>query len=270
MSERDLSDPIASRIDAIETEEVPPVETYEEDIDNLPIDDPSDSPIEIPLPDDTPEEISAEEATHSDIPAQIESPNSVPIIAELVCDVCLELNLRERCTIDCKRCGKPFCFHYSSNIDADFCVSCMSDVSVTKSVITKTYESTNDDGEKHFYRRKAREVKIEGLDWLFTQRKIPEYSDSELELTIEYHQARLNLMLAETERRRTEKSHRYAGVKVVFPTTTGTSTTSSTTVKKSRTISKDKAQEQAAALLKSLQAGGMNINDIIAALGGKK
>jgi hypothetical protein len=64
--------------------------------------------------------------------------------------------------------------------------------------------------------------------------------------------------------------HRYANVKVVLPSTSGTATTTTTTVKKTRTISKNKQQEQLAALLKSLQAQGMSVAAIAAALGGKK
>lgn len=250
MEDKTLDDPIVREIDELEGKVATSL------IDEL-------------TPTDEPEEISEAEAAISDIPTQ-PADNEVAAIATLVCDVCLELNLTQRSTIICKRCGESFCFHYTSNVDADYCINCMSDVSVTKSVITKTYESTGEDGEKHFYRRRARDIKIDGLDWLFTQRKIPEYSDAELELTIEYHHARLGLMLAETEKRRTEKMHRYAGVKVVIPTTSGTATTSTTTVKKTRVISKNKANEQIAALAKSLLAQGISLDQIIAKIGGKK
>jgi len=258
MADKDLEDTLAQQIDALEQADGTP-----EPLDAGEY--ASDSPIE-EIPTDEAEEITAEEAPLSDIQPEPE----VPALHELVCDVCIEKNLSERCTIECMRCGQIFCLHYASNVDACYCVNCMSDVSVTKQVITKTYESTGQDGEKHFYRRRARQITIGGLDWLFTQRKIPDYSDAELDLTIEYHRARLELLLSENEKRRAEKMHRYANVKVILPSTSGTATTTTTTVKKTRTISKNKQQEQLTALLKSLQAQGMSVAAIAAALGGEK
>jgi hypothetical protein len=252
VEDKDLQDDIAVQIDSINTDDLDPVDTIESD----------------EVPSDEPVEISPEEATQTDIPTP--SQPEVAAIATLVCDLCLEKNLSERCTIECMRCNELFCLHYASNVDACYCVNCMSDVSVTKQIITKTYESTGQDGEKHFYKRRARQIQIGGLDWLFAQRKIPEYSDAELDLGIEYHRARLDLLLGENEKRRVDKMHRYAGVKhVIAPTTIGTAVTSTTIVKKTKTISKNKQQEQLAALLKNLQAKGMSVDAIAAALRGK-
>jgi hypothetical protein len=149
----------------------------------------------------------------------------------------------------------------------------MSELSVAKSVITKTYEHRNDEtGATTFYRRRAREIKIEGLDWLFAQRKISDLADVELDMAIEYHRNICSLMMAESERRRNEKMHRYAGIKVSIPTPSTTTVTdgTTTTVKKTRTISKDKASESAAAILNSMMAKGMSIGDILASLKAKK
>ena len=146
----------------------------------------------------------------------------------------------------------------------------MSDISVTKQVITKTYEHQNPNtGEKIFYRRRAREIKIEGLDWLFAQRKIADLSDVELDLSIEYHRNILNLMIAEQEKRRNEKMHRYAGISFKIPktpSTTSVTDSTTTTVKKTRTISKDKASEQLAAVMKTMLAKGISVQDILASL----
>jgi hypothetical protein len=262
MEDKVQQDPLVQEIDLIGQVDSALLETNDTELEN----EVSDSPIE-EIPTDEPEEITAAEAVLSDIP--LVQPEASALVT-LVCDVCIEKNLTERCTIECMRCNELFCLHYASNVDACYCVNCMSDVNVTKQVITKTYESTNAEGEKTFYRRRARQITIGGLDWLFAQRRIPEYSDAELDLAIEYHRERLNLLLGENERRRTEKMHRYAGVKVVLPSTNGTATTTTTTVKKTRIISKNKQQEQLAALLKSLQAQGMSVAAIAAALGGKK
>ena len=238
----------------------------------------SDSPIEessnsmFEIPTDEPEEITAEEAISTDIPL-------VPVeetghLTALVCDVCLELNLTHPKSIrECARCGKAFCYHYASSIDVQFCVNCMSDMTVEKRTITKTYEHRNDEtGQLSFYRRRAREIKISGLDWLFAQRKIPELSDTELDLTIEYHRNILGLMIAEQEKKRADKMHRYAGVRIHIPTNSTTDITHSTvtTVKKTRTISKNKAAEQLATILKDLLAKGMTPEAIAKMVGGKK
>jgi len=215
------------------------------------------------VPDDTPEEITAEEAAQTDIPLPPEEPH----LTSIVCDVCLELNLTHPAeVVTCLRCGLPFCLHFASKIDVQYCVNCLSDISVSKSIITKTYEHTNEEtGVKTFYRRKAREIQIGGLDWLFAQRKISELTDTELDLTIEYHRNILSLMIGEQERKRAEKMHRYAGVKMHIPTpsdSTSVSNSTTTTVKKTRTISKNKAQEQIASILASMQAKGMSIEQI--------
>lgn len=216
------------------------------------------------VPTDEPEEISVEEAVQTDIPIEAQEIEE-PHLTATVCDVCLELNLTHPTSvIRCARCGQAFCFHFASTVDAQYCVNCLSDISISKSVITKTYEHKNEEtGDVTFYRRKAREIKINGLDWLFTQRKIVDLSDLDLDLSTEYHRNILSLMIAEQEQRRTAKLHRYAGVKIHFPTASPTeSTKTTTTVKKTRTVSKTKAQEQLAALLKQMQGKGITVEKI--------
>jgi hypothetical protein len=61
--------------------------------------------------------------------------------------------------------------------------------------------------------------------------------------------------------------HRYAGVKIhLAPSVTDVNHTTTTTVKKTRTVSKTKAQEQIAALLKNMAAKGMTMDKIAAML----
>ena len=223
----------------------------------------------VPVPDDTAEEITPEEAPLSDITIPLQEELEEAHVASIVCDVCLELNLTTKSVIRCARCEKAFCFHFASNIDAQYCVNCMSEMSVSKNLVTKTYEHKNDEtGAISFYRRKAREIKIEGLDWLFAQRKIADLADVELDMAIEYHRNICSLMISESERRKNEKMHRYAGMKVSIPTpaTTTVTTGTTTTVKKTKTVSKDKAGEQVAAILASLQAKGMSVQDILKAI----
>lgn len=180
-------------------------------------------------------------------------------LTELVCDCCLELNLVTKSVIKCPNCEQAFCLHFASTIDAQYCVNCMSDMSVTKQIITKTYEHRNaETGETKFYRRNARSIKIEGLDWLFSQRKIYELNDEELDLSIEYHRNIMQLMLMEQEQRRVEKLHRYANVVIKAPPSAAKVTnTTVTTTKKTRTVTKDKAAEQLQALMRSMLAKGL-------------
>ena len=217
---------------------------------------------------DEPEEVSPEEISAEEVIVSEDDPADRGHLTELVCDCCLELNLVTKSCIKCARCDQPFCLHFASTIDAQYCVNCMSEMSVTKEVVTKIYEHRNaETGETHFYRRKARAIKIDGLDWLFSQRKIVELSDIELDLSIEYHRNILNLMIAEQERHRNERMHRYANI-VFKPSHSATkvSDSTTTTVKKTRTVSKDKASEQLQAIMKAMLSKGLTVEQIQAML----
>jgi hypothetical protein len=210
----------------------------------------------------------AEEISSSDVIEELSEEAEKDHIASTVCEVCLELNLLTNSIIACLRCGRAFCYHFASSIDVQYCVNCMSNISITKKVITKTYEGKNQvTGAPTFYRRRAREIKIEGLDWLFAQRRIKDLADVELDMSIEYHRNICSLMLTEAEKRRIERVHRYAGVKIVLPNdSTIITNNTTTTVKKTRTMSKNKGMEQVAAILSSMQAKGMSIEDILRTL----
>lgn len=222
---------------------------------------------ELPITDE-PEEVSPAEIKPEEIIESEDAPEDKGHLTELVCDCCLELNLVTKSCIKCARCGAAFCLHYASTIDAQYCVNCMSRMSVTKEVLTKTYEHKNPEtGDVHFYRRKARLIKLEGLDWLFSQRKIVDLSDEELDLSIEYHRNIMYLMIAEQERHRNEKMHRYANVTFKHTKSAAKVTdTTTTTVKKTRTVSKDKASEQLQAIMKAMLAKGLSVEQIQAML----
>ena len=210
-----------------------------------------------------------EQPTIFDTPAASAEPEEHHLTST-VCDTCLELNLTTKSCILCERCEQAFCLHYASMVDARYCVNCLSDISMTKQVITKEY--VHRDSERNVttvYRRRARQVKINGMDWLFAQRQINDMSDMELDLKVEYHRNILSLLISEQEDRRNAKMHRYAGIKAVpTPATTNVTNTSTTTTttKKVRTVSKTKQQEQLAALLKTITAKGTSIADIAAML----
>lgn len=203
-----------------------------------------------------------------------DTQESLEPLDNLVCDICLELNLTEDVHIQkCVICEEPYCTHHASIVDPSHCAECLNDVSVTFEVIKKTETHINHDTNTPYTRtRKARQIKIGGLHWLFAQRKINDLNDIELDLAIQYHRAIYDSMLYEREKRRTEHFHRNAKrqFKINNPSTTVTSTT---TVTKSKKISgqKPKTKEvNAGALLEGLLKSGMTIEQIKAMMFTKK
>src|SRR5208282_1497180 len=187
-----------------------------------------------------------------------------------VCKHCLELNLIEEIKIArCSKCNSIYCIHFASSIDPSQCTECLADVSVTKDVVTKTYEHYNEETDVVTeYKRRARSIKINGMDWLFAQRKIISLTDDELELAIEYHRGILNGMLKEREERRMKYAHRFAGVSIPEETLTGVSSTSNIEVKRTKTISSSKQEAAASSMMKALLASGFKLEDIMKILEG--
>ncbi len=190
------------------------------------------------------------------------------IISEVTsktCRNCQVSNLIEDVKIArCVRCNSIYCIHFASSIDPAYCVECLSDISLHKEIVTKEYIHEKYDEETDqvmttTYKRRAKSIKLEGLDWLFVQRKIVSMRDEELELAIEYHREILNAMLAEREDRKAKFLHRYAGVKVnTEGVNIDSASTLTTTTKRTRTISSTKATATANSLMQSMLAGGMN------------
>lgn len=107
----------------------------------------------------------------------------------------------------CKRCNEEFCAEYASKIDQQFCLHCMSDVTLIDTTITKEVITKSLSGKKIFRRvMKARHLVFEGQDWMFAQARVTTLSVSELERTIEYHREILNAMLNEREVRRIKQN----------------------------------------------------------------
>lgn len=186
------------------------------------------------------------------------------------CKACLEANLTTEVKLArCAKCSQIFCIHFASNIDPQYCTECLSNVTLHKEIVTKTYEYEGEDGEIKQYKRRAKLVRLEGMDWLFMQRKIVQMSDESLELAIEYHRELLTGMLAEREARRNKFMHRYAGAKIPDSAPSGqvdSATSTETTVKKTKTISSTRAQATANAALQAMLASGKSIEDIMSML----
>jgi hypothetical protein len=186
------------------------------------------------------------------------------------CRSCIETNLIEDVRIQrCKQCQFLYCVHFSSNIDPQYCTECLSDVSMLKEVVTKTYQYYNEETDTVTeYRRKARSIRLEGADWLFRQRKIVSMSDESLELAIEYHREILSGMLKEREERRIKHAHRYAGIKEGTETVgiKDSANVTATSVKRTKTIQSSKAQATANGALQAMMAQGMSIDKILEVL----
>jgi len=192
-----------------------------------------------------------------------ESPN-------LVCVSCLEANLLEEIKVSrCPECSKLYCMHFASNIDPAKCTSCLSEVTLHKEVVTKTYEHYNEETDVVIvYKRRAKSIRLEGMDWLFAQRKIKDISDDSLELAIEYHRQLLfNGLIAEREQRRLKHIHRNAGVPLPAQSAQKDSaTTATTTTKVTKTIKSTKAAATADGALKAMIAKGLDAKQIQALL----
>lgn len=203
------------------------------------------------------------EKTTADASVEVENECSA-----LVCDLCMRENLSKKVGVaQCSRCAQAYCIHFSSLADAEhYCVSCLSDIEMHDEIVTKTVEHYNEETDKTTRRsRSARQITMGGLDWLFVQRKIYDYSDAELMLAIEYHGQRKQLLEKEQERRKLEKAHRYAGVKVqniaLSPVTQSTTTVHVS--KKTTSTKSTKAAAQATALIASLLANGTSLDDLL-------
>ena len=183
-----------------------------------------------------------------------------------VCPSCMSSSLTEEIkSARCMQCNRIYCIHFASSIDPTQCVECLSDLSLTKETVIKTYEHYDEATDVvTSYRRKATRVKLDGLNWLFSQRKIVSLSDDDLELSIEYHRQLLTGMIDERETRRMNKAHRFAGL----PMPKSSDSATSTTTKVTKNIKSNKQAATADSLLQSALSSGMTPKQILVMLSG--
>jgi hypothetical protein len=189
--------------------------------------------------------------------------------ASKTCRTCLEANLTEDVRISrCTKCAFLYCTHFASTIDPQYCTECLSDVSLHKEVVTKTYTYYNEETDTLTeYKRRARYIKLEGLDWLFAQRKIIALSDNELELAVEYHREILNGMLKEREERRIKQLHRFANTpKDAATQNLDSASVVASKVIRTKTIQSSKAAATANATMQAMFAAGMTPAQLLAML----
>lgn len=178
----------------------------------------------------------------------------------------------------CKKCGVVHCKHYASVTDVRFCGNCISDFTIKETIIEKIVEHERPDGSISFSRKyQARNIKLEGTDWLFAAHLLSEMTDQEIEATIEFHRANVGLLLDERQSRQHERYKKLAGIKI-------TSVKHETQEerekreakelakanKKSRVKTKDVTMDTLAAALQQLAKSGLTQAQIVEMLKGKK
>lgn len=173
----------------------------------------------------------------------------------------------------CKKCHVQYCKHFSAVIDTNFCANCIGDVQLIETVIEKTVEHERPDGTISFSRKsQARRLRLVGNDWLFLSHLIGDMSDAEIEASVEYHRANVDLMLQERESRKQERYRKLANIKIVHNPGESQEQRERRESKANRK-SKVKEKDQGQALLDALTMlakSGMSQKQIMDLLGGKK
>jgi hypothetical protein len=111
-----------------------------------------------------------------------------------------------------------------------------------------------------------------GNDWLFASHLIEEMTDAEIEASVEYHRANVDLMLQEREARKQERYRKLAGIRLV---NAKHESQEAREKREARANAKRHVKEKdpAAILLEALTQlakSGMTPQQILDALGGKK
>jgi hypothetical protein len=187
----------------------------------------------------------------------------IPICTK--CDILNELKI-------CKKCHIQYCKHFASVTDYQFCGNCIADVHLVETILEKTIEHERPDGTISFSRKfLARRLRLVNNDWLFMSHLIGEMTDAEIEASVEYHRANVDLMLQERESRKQERYRKLAGIKISKPGESQEQRDKriARSNKKTSVKEKDPAQIMLDALT-ALANSGMSAEQIVAALGGKK
>lgn len=192
---------------------------------------------------------------------------------------CVDCDARNQTKV-CKKCGVVHCKHYASVTDVRFCGNCISDFTIKETIIEKIVEHERPDGSISFSRKyQARNIKLEGTDWLFAAHLLSEMTDQEIEATIEFHRANVGLLLDERQSRQHERYKKLAGIKVVSikhetqeDREKREAKELARATRKSRTKTKDVTVDSMVAALTQLAKGGLTKEQILELLskGNKK
>jgi alkylhydroperoxidase family enzyme len=202
----------------------------------------------------------------------------MPKYAADVIPACVDCDGRNQTKV-CAKCAVVFCKHFASSTDYRYCANCISDFRIKETIIEKIVEHERPDGTISFSRKyQARQIMLQGTDWLFAAHKIEDMDDAEVEATIEYHRANVGLLLDERQSRQHERYKKLAGIKV---TATKHETQeerekreakeAAKAARKSRSKTKDVTLDKAVEALAQLAKFGMSQQQILELLaGGKK
>lgn len=105
----------------------------------------------------------------------------------------------------CAKCSREYCAHYASVIDIQYCGNCMEDVNI-----------------EIYKKRDYKNIKLHGTDFYFAERVIPQMSDAQIDINIEYYSAMLSGLILERQERKIERQTRLSKIKLnlVEPATT--------------------------------------------------
>lgn len=170
----------------------------------------------------------------------------------------------------CLKCHVSYCQHFASLTDLRFCANCISDVKIEVSIIERQVTHERPDGTISFSRKsQAKLIKLMNVDWLFNSTLIENMSDEDIEGSIEYHRANVNLMLQEREGRKLERLNKLRGVKVMVSKPKSDVDLNKPAKSKSKTKIKDVTLEQGMEMLKNLMGSGLTLEQITKMMGGK-
>lgn len=165
----------------------------------------------------------------------------------------------------CKGCGNPLTPENISKTDFSFCNNCLHDVSVTITKVTKTeivedYDLEQDKPVPIETREfKARQIKIEGPDWVFHSKIISQMTEDELRIGIQFRKASVSLMESELVERKIKKEKaQFGGVRIGGNVVTSKTSKEVKTTKTTRSVKKDPVQQ----LLELLSKSGLSDEQI--------
>lgn len=111
-----------------------------------------------------------------------------------ICAVCMAASSPTKV---CVKCSREFCAHYASVIDLQYCTNCMEDVQI-----------------EVYKKRDYKNIKLNGTDFYFAERVIPEMSDAQIDVNIEYYSAMLSGLILEKQERKIERQTRLSKIQV--------------------------------------------------------
>lgn len=95
----------------------------------------------------------------------------------------------------CINCQKDFCLLDTNKLDSRYCAECMSDIVIEDTKYTKTSEEYDEvtDTTRHV-EHSCRDIRFNGIDWMFAQQRLSGMTDTEAKIELEYHRAMVHFL----------------------------------------------------------------------------